>query len=245
LLSFLRSNKRWKASTAQSVLKDDQESPNKYFSKLFSTGHIQSWEDVGDDLKKFIFKHLLTKSSRCSFQVDPIMILAERGGDALRSYSYYCFEELGWSVVEKDFHESFLMWHIAVNTCFKQNSCDSTNCNISISLSRYMMYLWEDLPFMLPKQLGEPKYKQAVSDGDMKEGVGKLIDSLERLETEDGLSVERKWEMISEVLVEMLFYAASQCGWKEHAKALSQGGELITFVAVLMSHLGLHRQCMY
>ena len=98
---------------------------------------------------------------------------------------------------------------------------------------------------MLPKPLGEPKYKQAVSNGDMKEGVGKLIDSFKGLERQHGWSVERKWEMISEVLVEMLFYAASQCGWKEHAKALSQGGELLTFVAVLMSHLGLHRQCMY
>ena len=98
--------------------------------------------------------------------------------------------------------------------------------------------------------MGEPKYKlphvaHAFSDADIKEGVDKLIDSFKGLERQYGWSVERKWEIISEVLVEMLFYAASQCGWKEHAKALSQGGELITFVAVLMSHLGLHRQCMY
>jgi hypothetical protein len=243
LLSFLSSNKRWKASTAQSDLKDHRESPNKYVSKLFSPDYIHSWEDVGYDLKEFIFKRLLTKSSRCSVQDDQIMILAERGGHALRSYD--CFEKLSWSVVEKDFHESFLMWHIAVNTALKRDSYDSIHCKISRSLSRYMMYLWEDLPFMLPKQLGEPKYKQAVSDGDMKAGVGKLRDSFKGLEKEDGWSDEMKWEMTSEVLVEMLFYAASQCGWKEHAKALSQGGELLTFAAVLMSHLCLHRQCIY
>ncbi|KAJ6912268.1 hypothetical protein NC651_014840 [Populus alba x Populus x berolinensis] len=244
LLSFLRSNRRWKASTAQSVIEEHRVSLCKYISKLFRTGHIQSWEDVGDDLKKFIFKSLLSKSSRCSFEDAPIRILAERGGRALRSYDYN--KELGWSVQEKDFHESFLMWHMAVNNCFEREySRDPTRRDLSISLSRYMMYLWEDLPFMLPKQLGEPKYKQAVSDGDMKEGVAKLIDSFKGLERKYGLSVEQKWEITSDVLVEMLFYAASQCGWKEHAKALSRGGELLTFVAVLMSHLGLHRQCMY
>ena len=241
LRSFLRSNRRWKASTAQSVIEEYRVSRHKYISKLLSTGHIQSWEDVGDDLKEFIFKSLLSKSSGCSFEDAPITILAERGGRALRRYD--CKGELGWSVEEKDFHESFLMWHMAVNTRVQQDS--SIRCKISISLSRYMMYLWKNFPFMLPKQLGEPKYKQAVSDGDMKEGVDKLIDSFKGLERQYGWSIERKWEMISDVLVEMLFHAASQCGWKEHAKALSQGGELLTFVAVLMSHLGLHRQCMY
>jgi tRNA splicing ligase len=99
---------------------------SKYISKLFSTGHIQSWEDVGDDLKKFIFKSLLTMSSECSFQDDPITILAARGGHALQSY--HCSGELGWSV-EKDFHESFLMWHMAVNTFEREYSSDSTHFN--------------------------------------------------------------------------------------------------------------------
>lgn len=139
LLSFFRSNRRWKASTAQSVIEEHQVSRlYKYISKLFSTGHIQRWEDVGDDLKKFIFKSLLSKSSGCSFRVAPITILAERGGRALRSYS---FQELRWSVEGKDFHESFLMWHMAVNTFEQEYSSDSTRRDISISLSRYMMYL--------------------------------------------------------------------------------------------------------
>ncbi|KAL3585059.1 hypothetical protein D5086_011926 [Populus alba] len=59
------------------------------------------------------------------------------------------------------------------------------------------------------------------------------------LKTRDGWSNEKKWEMISEVWVEMLMYAASHSGWKEHADALARGGELLTHVCLLMAHLGL------
>jgi len=234
LLSFFSNNKKWKASIAQYEPKNSRESPCKHLPKIFRTGNIQSWEDVGCDLKELIFKRVLDMRSRCNFPLVPYKILEERGDHALRSKDW--LEKFEWSVVLKDFHESFLIWHIAVNTCVRQ---DSIHCNMSRSLSRYMMYLWSDLPFMLPKELGEPKYKQigqnsegsALSDGD------ELAKSLNLLQS------EQKWEMISEVLVEMLTYAAIQCGWKEHARALQGGGELLTLVAVLMAHLGLHGQC--
>jgi phage gpG-like protein len=234
LLSFFSNNKKWKASIAQYEPKNSRESPCKHLPKIFRTGNIQSWEDVGCDLKELIFKRVLDMRSRCNFPLVPYKILEERGDHALRSKD--CLEKFEWSVVLKDFHESFLIWHIAVNTCVGQ---DSIHCNMSRSLSRYMMYLWSDLPFMLPKELGEPKYKQigqnsegsALSDGD------ELAKSLNLLQS------EQKWEMISEVLVEMLTYSAIQCGWKEHARALQGGGELLTLVAVLMAHLGLHGQC--
>jgi len=234
LLSFFSNNKKWKASIAQYEPKNSRESPCKHLPKIFRTGNIQSWEDVGCDLKELIFKRVLDMRSRCNFPLVPYKILEERGDHALRSKDW--LEKFEWSVVLKDFHESFLIWHIAVNTCVGQ---DSIHCNMSRSLSRYMMYLWSDLPFMLPKELGEPKYKQigqnsegsALSDGD------ELAKSLNLLQS------EQKWEMISEVLVEMLTYAAIQCGWKEHARALQGGGELLTLVAVLMAHLGLHGQC--
>ncbi|PNT29152.1 hypothetical protein POPTR_006G013400v4 [Populus trichocarpa] len=67
--------------------------------------------------------------------------------------------------------------------------------------------------------------------------------SLQSLETQDGWSNDNKWEMISEVWVDMLMYAASHCRWKEHVHALSQGGELLTHVCLLMAHLGLSKQC--
>ncbi|KAL9398036.1 hypothetical protein Peur_006997 [Populus x canadensis] len=70
-----------------------------------------------------------------------------------------------------------------------------------------------------------------------------LAVSLQSLETQDGWSNDKKWEMISEVWVDMLMYAASHCRWKEHVHALSQGGVLLTHVCLLMAHLGLSKQC--
>ncbi|KAJ6700352.1 hypothetical protein OIU79_013397 [Salix purpurea] len=72
----------------------------------------------------------------------------------------------------------------------------------------------------------------------------KLARSLQALVTQDGWENERKWEMISQVWVEMLTYAASHCGWKEHARTLTRGGELLTHVCLLMAHLGLSEQCL-
>jgi len=77
----------------------------------------------------------------------------------------------------------------------------------------------------------------------LRDGFG-LANSLQLLETQDGWENKRKWEMISQVWVEMLTYAASHCGWKEHAQALPRGGELLTHVCLLMAHLGLSEQCL-
>ncbi|KAM0842865.1 hypothetical protein ACQ4PT_058048 [Festuca glaucescens] len=49
----------------------------------------------------------------------------------------------------------------------------------------------------------------------------------------------KKWRVISRVWVEMLCYAAVQCGGYQHAERLKEGGELITFVCLLMTHLGM------
>ncbi|CAM0909738.1 unnamed protein product [Alopecurus aequalis] len=49
----------------------------------------------------------------------------------------------------------------------------------------------------------------------------------------------KKWRVICRVWVEMLCYAAVQCGGYQHAERLREGGELITFVCLLMTHLGM------
>ncbi|KAB5551532.1 hypothetical protein DKX38_008843 [Salix brachista] len=91
-------------------------------------------------------------------------------------------------------------------------------------------------PSTMLKEIGIPEdlEKSALLDGCM------LALSLQSWETAvNGWSNGKKWEMISQVWVEMLMYAATHCRWKEHVHALSQGGELLTHVCVLMAHLGL------
>ncbi|WMV56941.1 hypothetical protein MTR67_050326 [Solanum verrucosum] len=53
---------------------------------------------------------------------------------------------------------------------------------------------------------------------------------------------QRKWEIISEVWVEMLAYAATHCRGNHHAQQLRKGGELLTHVWLLMAHLGITEQ---
>ncbi|KAM3209342.1 hypothetical protein ACQJBY_063803 [Aegilops geniculata] len=55
-----------------------------------------------------------------------------------------------------------------------------------------------------------------------------------------GLEDEKKmWEVIEAVWVEMLCYSASRCRGHLHAKSLGTGGELLTFVWLLWSHMGM------
>ncbi|XP_061952698.1 uncharacterized protein LOC133675361 [Populus nigra] len=59
------------------------------------------------------------------------------------------------------------------------------------------------------------------------------------------MAPEKRWEMINEVWVEMVAYAAAHCPWKEHTQQLRRGGELLTHVSLLMLHLGLTEQYEY
>ncbi|TXG68360.1 hypothetical protein EZV62_003295 [Acer yangbiense] len=70
----------------------------------------------------------------------------------------------------------------------------------------------------------------------------RLAKQLQDLETQAGWTRKQKLEMISEVWVEMLTYAANKCIWKEHGQQLRRGGELLTHVRLLMVHLGLSEQ---
>ncbi|KAK9267126.1 hypothetical protein L1049_009545 [Liquidambar formosana] len=67
-----------------------------------------------------------------------------------------------------------------------------------------------------------------------------LAKELEELKKQD-MSVN-KWDVMSEVWVELLSYAASHCRANTDAQLLSKGGELITFVWLLMAHFGIGEQ---
>lgn len=80
----------------------------------------------------------------------------------------------------------------------------------------------------------------AVVKGDRSKSV--LFDACILAKRLNKLKVKKKWEIMSEVWAEMLAYAASTCPGIAHAQRLSKGGELLTFVWFLMTHLGLGEQ---
>ncbi|KAI8007724.1 hypothetical protein LOK49_LG07G03227 [Camellia lanceoleosa] len=69
-----------------------------------------------------------------------------------------------------------------------------------------------------------------------------LFDACMLAEDLNELKVENRWTIMSEVWVELLSYAASHIRPNGHAQQLSKGGELITFVWLLMAHFGLGDQ---
>ncbi|XP_031287213.1 uncharacterized protein LOC116145921 [Pistacia vera] len=85
----------------------------------------------------------------------------------------------------------------------------------------------------------DPLYKTVLSSG------RSLFRDLQNLESRNGWCFDKKWEMICEVWVEMLGYAAIHCGWREHGQQLAKGGELLTHVCLIMTHLGLEVQYDY
>ncbi|XP_020232190.1 uncharacterized protein LOC109812611 [Cajanus cajan] len=70
----------------------------------------------------------------------------------------------------------------------------------------------------------------------------RLAMRLTKLRNEDEGETKRMWELITQVWVEMLGYAASHCQGIHHAQQLRHGGELLTHVCLLMAHLGITDQ---
>ncbi|KAL6226453.1 hypothetical protein ACLB2K_000415 [Fragaria x ananassa] len=92
--------------------------------------------------------------------------------------------------------------------------------------------LLQEESIVAPSGLG----KSVLSEG------CRLARHLQLLDTENGWNSEEKWKMITQVWVELLCYAASECGWEHHAQQLRRGGELLTHICLLMAHLGLSEQ---
>ncbi|KAF5442055.1 hypothetical protein F2P56_036920 [Juglans regia] len=57
--------------------------------------------------------------------------------------------------------------------------------------------------------------------------------------------LEKKWEVISKVWVEMLSYASNHCRPDAHSQQVSRGGQLINLVWLLMAHFGLVEQFVF
>lgn len=84
--------------------------------------------------------------------------------------------------------------------------------------------------YVKPSAVKGDRSKSVLFDGSI------LAKELKKLEKRD------RWELMSKVWLELLSYAATHCDPRAHAQLVSSGGELITFVWLLMAHFGLGEQ---
>ncbi|KAL6334830.1 hypothetical protein AAG906_022819 [Vitis piasezkii] len=170
--SFLTSDKRWSRRMAQNNLIDsclgDKTKFNQVprfldMNKFIERYWYMTWEKV-DDMKEPIFCWLLEVTNDVG---DRRQLLKHRGDYVTRKR---VFDTLQWSIIDVEFDHSILLWHIATDLCYH---CDvdkspDTNlkswCKLSKCLSEYMLYLLVMCPFMLPKGIGEFRFRDTCSE---------------------------------------------------------------------------------
>ena len=231
---------------------------------------------VCEGLEEFIFTELSFKSGNVKSIRAARDASSQRGGWALLQTSSYF--KLKWSIGEYQYAESLLIWHMATELLYAQETKSSTEIDKSREtcklLSDYMFYLLVMKPIMMAPVLGnwkivlqdtcaeakrffqncpisnkveacreinavETKYRSV----DVKGTVSKSVFFDGRLLAKDLSELEiDKWKLMSRVWVELMSYAAINCGPNVHAQQPSKGGELLTFIWLLMNHLGLGTQ---
>ncbi|KAM4102071.1 hypothetical protein ACB094_05G195400 [Castanea mollissima] len=247
---------------------------------------LASYVGAGGVLEKMtiilIFSELRSKASNAK------NIKAARDASSQRGYwallqTSSCFE-LKWSIGEYQYEESLLLWHMATELLYIEDTQRSigndsnTNRETCKLLSDYMFYLLVMKPKMMAPVLGnwqivfqdtcaeakrffhkEPnkppildnveactrilavktKYRSVDVKGSVSKSVffdgSRLAKQLKELKTD-------KWMLMNRVWVELMSYAAINCRPIVHAQQPSKGGELLTFIWLLMNHLGFGTQ---
>ncbi|KAF7849860.1 hypothetical protein BT93_L0204 [Corymbia citriodora subsp. variegata] len=183
----------------------------------------------GNELGKLIFDELKRKAE-ASLRKERKQICSARGEWALEhTKTEQDCQNLLQFVRDVDYGERLLLWHIATELCYNKDESKNNHRIFSKVLSDYMLHL----------MIKEPDLISAVVwIGQMRLVIQDTCAELDRFL----MMRENKWEIVSEVWVELLAHAAINCRPHMHAQQLSKGGELVTLVWLLMFHLGLSEQ---
>ncbi|KAF2912583.1 hypothetical protein DAI22_10g022500 [Oryza sativa Japonica Group] len=170
-------------------------------------------------------------------------------------------EDLAWSL-RAPFDESVLLWHLATDLCLLSEGYTNEGATRSIEISNYMMYLLLNNPDMLMAGTKRSLFTTAIHElkgiiGDETlEDIDLAHKIIAKMESSEGcpsfihnacvlskallcLDNTKMWEVIEGVWVEMLCFSASRCRGYLHAKSLGNGGELLTFVWLLLLQMGM------
>ncbi|XP_039169602.1 uncharacterized protein LOC104428898 [Eucalyptus grandis] len=216
----------------------------------------------------YIFEEVRRKAKDANDLTKVKEIFDARGGMFLQSIAQEIdCGNLSAFVTGANYDFAILTWHIATEMWYnmeKQNM-NSTLRNeereFSKILSDYMMYLLLNKPSATSVVRGtfemtvDKASLEMMQNGCNTTNVERLCEKLFHVPTEtfnltsplgEGMKLahemerlrEEKWKVMAGVWVEMLSYAAIHIKGNEHVLLLSKGGELLTFVWLLMAHFG-------
>lgn len=208
------------------------------------------------ELWVFIFYELKDKFKGLN-DIEEVKEMFEARGDLFlknRLEGIDCHHLLRY-ITKLNYDDSIITWHIATEIWYnKEKEVRDNKREFSKILSDYMLYLLLNQSNVMSAVVG---VAQTTLGGFLRELEGFSKNRAINLETlcmelfenaNSGSIIsfakemekleERKWEVISGVWVEMLSYAAIHVKGEAHVQVLSKGGELLTFVWLLMVHFG-------
>ncbi|GAY32673.1 hypothetical protein CUMW_003570 [Citrus unshiu] len=166
------------------------------------------------------------------------------------------------------FDQDVLIWHAATELlyCTDDHRDRDPDREFSKLLSDYMLYLLVSKPEMLNTvdNVAKSELKESVPEArssklslkpselktvceSILNGRSSNVISAKQFSFSHGINLanelkgleDQKWKLIREVWIEMLAYGATHSRPRTHAQQLCNGGELITFVWLLVLHFGL------
>ncbi|XP_050368250.1 uncharacterized protein LOC126786461 [Argentina anserina] len=237
-------------------------------------------------LWEFIFAQLKNKSLLADDPETARRISSARGDWILQDSEWNNIKDFGnllSCVVDVEYDQSILLWHIATEFCYNNDSKDKeyeavlTKMEHCKTLSDYMVYLLVMQPTMMSSVagIGQIRFRDTCAEAikffsrrELGPEVAQ-IDACNRL-LEVNTDVQpvdvkgdrsksvlfdacilakqlknmktNKWDLMCEVWVELLAYAAGHCRANDHVQLMSKGGELVTFVWLVMAHFGIGEQ---
>ncbi|KAK6146318.1 hypothetical protein DH2020_020187 [Rehmannia glutinosa] len=174
-------------------------------------------------LEKYLFWNSLHKQ------------LGSYRGDKILLKELNCFDKSD----EVEFDQSVLLWHIATYFCYHldvNESCLEDNLKFKSETSRwlsdYMIHLLIMSPFMLPSGIGQILFQDTCAEA---------IEFFEDRKLSKKDACEKLLQVDTRIPPSEVKGDRSKL-WNDHAEKLSQGGELLTHVWLLMAHFGMTDQ---
>ncbi|GLU15612.1 hypothetical protein SLE2022_320870 [Rubroshorea leprosula] len=124
------------------------------------------------------------------------------------------------------------------STVFKKNS-KRIQSEVPRSFSLNVENLSKKILKMKVEENGSDSVEVEVDNDDDGDDVENSLSSAVLLVCDLKKGDHHTWKVMSMIWVELMCYAAINCRPNVHAQQLSQGGELLTLVWLLMNHLGL------